>query len=159
MCTGPNGTYPLGMVLNIKNYALHGLISHMDHSNVNHISSLILSNICIKTMIYRSIAQRHYKDLPYKVEKKDKIPYWASIHKERKFSKGFHPSIVNEVKWFKGCRNIRVEWEPGMHDVICGCLCRRWVVPVMDAIFPSPFLPLLFSFICFFFFFFFLFKG
>jgi hypothetical protein len=37
-----------------------------------------------------------------------------------------------------------------MHDVICGCLCRRRVVPVMDAIFPSPFLPLFFSFISFF---------
>jgi hypothetical protein len=109
MCTGPNGTCPSGMVLHIKNYALHGLISHRDHSNVNHISSLILSNICIKTLIYHSIAQRHYKNLQYKVEKKDKIPYWASIHKERKVSKGFHPSHVNEVKWFKGCPDIRVE--------------------------------------------------
>jgi len=63
------------MVLHIKNYALHGLISHRDHSNVNHISSLILSNIFIKTLIYHSIAQRIYKNLQYKVEKKDKIPY------------------------------------------------------------------------------------
>jgi hypothetical protein len=48
MCTGPNGTCPSGMVLHIKSYALHGLISHRDHSNVNHISSSILLNICIK---------------------------------------------------------------------------------------------------------------
>jgi hypothetical protein len=109
MCTGPNGTCPSGMVLHIKNYALHGLISHRNHSNVNHISLLILSNICIKTLIYHSIAQRLYKNLQYKVEKKDKIPYWASIHKERKVSKGFHPSHVNKVKWFKGCPDIRVE--------------------------------------------------
>jgi hypothetical protein len=26
-------------------------------------------------------------------------------------------------------------------NVTCGCLCRRRVVPVLDAIFPSPFLP------------------
>jgi hypothetical protein len=91
------------MVLHIKNYALHGLISHRDHSNVNHISSSILSNICIKALIYHSIAQRLYKNLQYKVEKKDKIPDWASIHK------GFHPSHVNEVKWFKGCPDIWVE--------------------------------------------------
>jgi hypothetical protein len=109
MCTGPHGTCPSGMVLHIKNYALHGLISHRDHSNVNHISSSILSNICIKSLIYHSIAQRLYKNLQYKVEKKDKIPYWASIHKERKVSKGFHPSHVNEVKWFKGCPDIWVE--------------------------------------------------
>jgi hypothetical protein len=32
-----------------------------------------------------------------------------------------------------------------MHNVICGCLCRRRVVPVMDALFPSPF----FAFILF----------
>jgi hypothetical protein len=31
-----------------------------------------------------------------------------------------------------------------MHNVICGCLCRRRVVPVMDAFFPCPFLPLFF---------------
>jgi hypothetical protein len=31
-----------------------------------------------------------------------------------------------------------------MHNVICGCLCRRRAVLVMDAFFPSPFLPLFF---------------
>jgi hypothetical protein len=37
-----------------------------------------------------------------------------------------------------------------MQCVICGCLCRRRAVPVIDALFPSPFLPLFFY--CFFFF-------
>ena len=103
MCTGPTGTCPSGMVLHIKNYALHGLISHRDHSNVNHISSLMLSNICIKTLTYHSITQKYYKDLQYKAEEKDKIPYWASIHKERKVSKGYHPSHVNQGDVVKGC--------------------------------------------------------
>ena len=89
------------MVLHIKSFALHGLVGHRDHSNVNHVSSLILSNICIKTLIYHPIAQRHYKDLQYKVEEKDKTPYWVSIHKERKVSKGFYPSHVNEVMWLR----------------------------------------------------------
>jgi hypothetical protein len=71
---------------------------HKDHSNVNHVSSLILLNICIKTLIYHPIAQRHYQDLQYKVEEKDKTPYWASIHEERKVSKGFHPSHV-KMRW------------------------------------------------------------
>jgi hypothetical protein len=62
------------MVLHIKNFALHGLISHRDHSNVNHISSLILSDICIKTLIYHPIAQRYYKDLKYKAEEKTRHP-------------------------------------------------------------------------------------
>jgi hypothetical protein len=89
------------MVLHIKNYALHGLISHRDHSNVNHVSSLILSNICIKTLTHHPITQRHYKDLQYKAEEKDKTPYWASIHKERKASKGYHPSHVKRVVWIR----------------------------------------------------------
>jgi hypothetical protein len=70
------------MVLHIKNFALHGLISHRDHSNVNHISSLILSNTCIKPLIYHSIAQRYYNDLLYKAEEKTKYPIGpASIRK------------------------------------------------------------------------------
>jgi hypothetical protein len=31
-----------------------------------------------------------------------------------------------------------------MHNVICGCLCIRRAVRVMDAFFPCPFLPLFF---------------
>jgi hypothetical protein len=108
MRTGPNGTCPSGMVLHIKNFALHGLISHRDHSNVNHVSSLILSNICNKTLIYHPIAQRHYKDLQYKAEEKDKTPYWASIHKEGKVSKGYHPNHVKRGGVDKGCPDIRV---------------------------------------------------
>jgi hypothetical protein len=97
------------MVLHIKNFALHGLISHKDHSDVNHVSSLMLSNICIKNLIYHSIAQRYYKDLQYKAEEKVKTPYWASIHKERKVSKGYHLSHVKRGDVVKGCPNIRVE--------------------------------------------------
>ena len=87
MCTRPTGTCPSGMVLHIKIYALHGLISHRDHSNVNHISSSILLNICIKPLIHQSIAQRRYKNLQYKIGEKDKTSYWASVHKKRKVSR------------------------------------------------------------------------
>jgi hypothetical protein len=38
------------MVLHIKGYALQGLISPRHHGNVNHISSLKLSNICITSL-------------------------------------------------------------------------------------------------------------
>jgi hypothetical protein len=94
MCTGPPGTCPSGMVLHIKNLALHGLISPRDHSNVNHISSLILSNACIRPLAYHLITQRHYTDLLYKAKEKDKVTYWASIHKKRKVPKGYYPSHV-----------------------------------------------------------------
>jgi hypothetical protein len=109
MCTDPIGTCLSGMVLHIKNFALHGLISHRDHGNVNHVSSLILSNTCIKPLIYQSIAQRPYKSLQYKAKEKDKIPYWASIHKKRKVSRGYHPSHVKRGDVVKGCPDIRVE--------------------------------------------------
>jgi hypothetical protein len=87
MCTGPNGTCPSGMVLHIKSYALHWLISHKDRSNVNHISSSILLNICIKPLIHQSIAPRHYKNLQDKTGEKAKASYWASVHKKRKVSR------------------------------------------------------------------------
>jgi hypothetical protein len=40
-----------------------------------------------------------------------------------------------------------------MHDVICGCLCRRRAVPVMDANFSKPTLAFILFFYLFFFFF------
>jgi len=140
MCTSPTGTCPSGMVLHIKKFALHGLISYRDHRNFNHFSSLMLSNTCIKNLICHSIAQRYYKDLQYKVKEKDKTPYWASIHKERKVSKGYHPSHVEWGDVVKGCPDIRVEWKIGMHGITCGYLCRRRVVPVTDAILFKPFI-------------------
>jgi hypothetical protein len=94
MCTSPPGTCPSGVVLHIKNFSLHELISPRDHSNINHISSLILSNACIRALSYHLIAQRHYTKLLYKVEEKDKVTYWASIHKKMKVSKGYHLSHV-----------------------------------------------------------------
>jgi hypothetical protein len=84
MCIGPNGTCSSGKVLHIKSYALHGLISHRDHSNVNHISSSILLNICIKSLVHQSTAQGRYTSLQYKSGEKDKKSYWASVHRGRK---------------------------------------------------------------------------
>jgi hypothetical protein len=152
MCTGPLGTCPLGMVLHIKSFALHGLISPWDHSNVNHISSLILSNACIKPLAYHLIAQRHYNDLLYKAEEKDKVPHWAGIHKKRKVLKGYNPSHVTRGGMVKGYPDIVED----RGDIIRGCLCRRRVVPVMDAILFKPFIAFTLSFIyCFFFLFYF----
>jgi hypothetical protein len=82
------------MVLYIKNFALHGLISPWDHSNVNHISSLNLSNTCIKPLAYPLMAQRYYTDLLYKAEERDKMAYWANIHKKKKVSKEDYSSHV-----------------------------------------------------------------
>jgi hypothetical protein len=82
------------MVLHIKNFALHGLIIPWDHSNVNHISSLNLSNACMKPLAYPSIAQRYYTNLLYKVEERDRMTYWASIHKKKKVSKEDYSSHV-----------------------------------------------------------------
>jgi len=109
MCTGPTGTYLSGMVLHMKNFTLHGLIIHRDHSNVNHISSLILSNTCIKPLIYHPIAQRHYTELLYKAEERDKILYWANIHKRRKVSKEYYPSHVTRGDVVKECLDIWAE--------------------------------------------------
>jgi hypothetical protein len=102
MCTGLNGTCLSGMVLHITSYALRGLISHRDLSNVNHISSLILLNICMKSLIQLPIAQRHYTSLQYKSREKDKVFYWASVHRKRK---------VPREKSFKPCKWMMWSWE------------------------------------------------
>jgi hypothetical protein len=75
------------MVLHIKSYALHGLNNHRDYRNVNHISSSILLNISIKPLIDHSIAQKHYKNLQYKIGEKDKASYWAILDKKMKVSR------------------------------------------------------------------------
>jgi hypothetical protein len=85
------------MVLHIKNFALHGLINPWDHRNVNHISSLNLSNTCIKPLAYPLIAQRCYTNPLYKVEEIDRTTYWVGIHKKRKVSTEDSSSHVHEV--------------------------------------------------------------
>jgi hypothetical protein len=71
------------MVLHIKGYALQGLISPKHHSNVNHISSLKLSNICITSLTNLLRAQRPYIDPLYKAKEIKRASYWANTHKKR----------------------------------------------------------------------------
>jgi hypothetical protein len=151
MCTGPNGTCPSGMVLHIKGYALHGLISDRDHSNVNHISSLILLNTCIKSLIHQLTAQRCYTSLQYKSREKDKVSYWASVYRRRKVPRKTSSKPCEWVVWSGEVQACGCNGGQGCKGVTYGCLCRRRVVPVMDAFFPSPLLPLfLLSFYFFF---------
>jgi hypothetical protein len=89
------------MVLHIKNFAFHGLISPWDHSNVNHISSLILSNACIRPLAYHLIAQRHYTDLLYKAEEKTKCPVGPTSTRKGEFPKDIIQAMQYEVVWSK----------------------------------------------------------
>jgi hypothetical protein len=50
-----------------------------------------------------------------------------------------------EVTWFRDVQTP-VTVRPGA-GVVCGCLCRRRVVPLMDAFFFKPFIAFIFSFI------------
>jgi hypothetical protein len=85
-----SGTCPPGMVLHIKGYALQGLISPRHHSNVNHISSSNLSNICITSLTNLLRAQRPYTDPLYKAKEIKRATYWANTHKKWKVSaKGY----------------------------------------------------------------------
>jgi hypothetical protein len=81
------GTCPSGMILHINRYTLHGLISHRDHSNVNHISSSILLNMCMEPLLPQSSAQRHYTNLQYKFGGGDRASFWASVHWKRDVSR------------------------------------------------------------------------
>jgi hypothetical protein len=82
------------MVLHIKGYALQGLISPRHHSNVNQISSLKLSNVCITPLTNLLIAQRPYTDPPYKVKATKRATYLVNTHKNWKVSAKGYPKHV-----------------------------------------------------------------
>jgi hypothetical protein len=78
------------MVLHIKGYALQGLISPRHHSNVNQISSLKLSNVCITPLTNLQKAQRPYTDPLYKAKAIKRATYWVNTHKNWRVSaKGY----------------------------------------------------------------------
>jgi hypothetical protein len=68
------------MILHINIYALHGLISHKDHTNFNHIQSSIFIKHVHKTPFTQSSAQRHYTNMQGKFQGSDRASYWASVH-------------------------------------------------------------------------------
>jgi hypothetical protein len=82
------------MVLHIKGYALQGLISPKHHGNVNQISSLRLSNICMTPLTNLQRAQRPYTDPPYKVKATRRATYWVNTHKNWEVSSKGYPKHV-----------------------------------------------------------------
>jgi hypothetical protein len=89
------------MVLHIKKFSLHGFISPQVHSNVNHISSLILSNASIRPLAYHLIAQRYYNDLLYKAEEEIKCLVGPASIGKGKFPKDIIQAMQYEVVWSK----------------------------------------------------------
>jgi hypothetical protein len=159
MCTGPNGTCLSGMVLHIKSYALHGLISHWDHSNVDHISSSILLNICIKTLIHQSIAQRHYKNLQYKTGEKDKARYWASVHRKRKVPRKTSSKPCKWMMWLGDVQACGCSKGQGCKVLPVGAFVEGELSLSWMHFFPNLFLPLFFFFYSFYLLLLFLFKS
>jgi hypothetical protein len=109
-------------------------------------------------LIDQLTAQRYYTSLQYKSGEMDKASYWASVHRKRQVPRKTSSKPCKWVVWSGDIQACGCNDGQGCKDVICGCLCRRRAVPVMDAFFPNPFLPLFF-FILLFFFIFFLFKS
>ena len=68
MCTDPLVPVRRAWSCTSKGYALQGLISPKHHGNVNQISSLKLSNVCMTPLTDLLRAQRPYTDPPYKVK-------------------------------------------------------------------------------------------
>jgi hypothetical protein len=83
-----------------------------------------------------------------KLKKKTKCPIGPASIRKRKVSRGYHPSHVTRGGVVKGCPDIVKD----RGDIIRGCLCRRRVVPVMDAILSKLFIAFILSFLYYFFF-------
>jgi hypothetical protein len=144
-----NGTCPSGMILHINSYALHGLISHRDHSNVNHISSSILLNTCIKSLIHQSKAQRHYTSLQYNLEKMTGRPIGLVSTGRGKFPEETSSKPCKWVMWSRdvqagGCSEGRGCKALPVGAFVEGELHLSWM-----QIFPSPFMPFILSFYSF----------
>jgi hypothetical protein len=88
------------MVLHIKSYALQGLISPKHHGNVNHISSLKLSNACMTPLTDLLIAQRPYTDPPYKVKATEGQPIGSIPTRTGKFPQRVIQNMYSDVIWF-----------------------------------------------------------
>src|ERR1700722_4679574 len=89
-----------GMVLHIKNYALQGLISPGHHGNVNHISSLNLSNICITSLTSLLIAQRPYTSPLYKVKGTKGQPIGLIPTRNGESPQRVIQTMCSDVRWF-----------------------------------------------------------
>jgi hypothetical protein len=88
------------MVLHIKGYALQGLISPKHHGNVNHISSLNLSNVCITPLTNLLRAQRPYTDPLYKAKEPKGQPIGLIPTRNGKFPLRVIQTMYSDVMWF-----------------------------------------------------------
>jgi hypothetical protein len=140
------------MILHINSDALHGLISHRDHSNVNHISSSILLNMCTKPLLPQSKAQRHYTSLQYKFGESDRTSYWASVHWKRKVSrKRLHLSHVSGVMWIRDVLTMGAVKAGECKALPVGAFVEGELHLSWMQFFPSPFMPFIPYSYCFFF--------
>jgi hypothetical protein len=88
------------MVLHIKGYALQGLISPRHHSNVNQISSLRLSNVCITPLTNLQKAQRPYTDPLYKAKATKGQPIGSIPTRTGEFPQRVIQNMYSDVIWF-----------------------------------------------------------
>jgi hypothetical protein len=88
------------MVLHIKGYALQGLISPKHHGNVNHISSLKLSNMCITSLTNLLKAQRPYTDPLYKAKEPKGQLIRLIPTRNGKFPLRVIQTMYSDVMWF-----------------------------------------------------------
>jgi hypothetical protein len=144
------GTCPLGMILHINRYALHGLISHMDHSNVNQIQSSILLNMCIKPFLPSQVLKDIIQICKASLEGVTGHPIGLVSTGKGLFSKEIKSKSCKWVRWIRDVLT-RVQWKQGNARLTCGCVCRRQAEPVLDASVSKPNSCLLFLFLyCFF---------
>jgi hypothetical protein len=149
MCTGPNGTCPSGMILHINSYALHGLINHRVHSNVTHISSSILLNTCIKSLIHQSKLKDITQACNTHLEKMTGRPIGLVSTGKGKFSEETSSKPCKWVMWSRdvqarGCNEGRGCKALPVGAFVEGKLHLSWM-----QIFP---IPCLYSFLLFFYF-------
>jgi hypothetical protein len=129
------------MILHINKYALHGLISHKDHSNVNHIQSSILLNMCIKPLLPSQVL----KDI-IQICKPSLLEVTERPIGQMLTGCGMFPGeikskscLVGEV--VKGCLDKGCNDSREMHGLPVGVSVEGELHLSLVQMFPSPFMP------------------
>jgi hypothetical protein len=126
------------MILHINIYALHGLISHRDHNNVNHIQSSILLNMCIKPFLPRQVLKDIIQICKASLEEVTGCPIGLVLTGNGMFSEEIKSKscLIDEVDkecHDKGCNDSREMQGLPVGAFVEGGLHLSWM-----KMFPSP---------------------
>ena len=129
------------MILHINRYALHGLISHRDHSNVNHIQSSILLNMCIIPFLPSQVLKDIIQICKESLEEVTGCPIGLVSTGNGMFPEEIKSKSCSMDEVDKGCSDKGYSDRREMHGLPVGVFVEGELHLSWMQMFPSPFMP------------------